>query len=110
MLSLQTLSLGPHVPTMVHLAWAKQVLGEVQEALTLYHEALQLYEAVGDRAGESATRYNMAMMYRHQGQLAEAVEALRRVVALDKQTQHLDRASDMAMLPQLEQEWQERGP
>jgi hypothetical protein len=53
-LSLQTLSLGPHTTTTVHLARAKHVLGEVQEALTLYHDALQLYEAVSDRKGLAA--------------------------------------------------------
>jgi tetratricopeptide (TPR) repeat protein len=189
-LSLQTLSLGPHATTTVHLARAKHVLGEVQEALTLYRDALQLYEAVGDRTGlavtlqnigavydglgqpeqalayyqqvraivdavgnraglattlsnigtvhaklgqpeqamayfqqalpireavgdrrgEHVTRYNMAMIYRGQGQLAEAVEALRQVVALDEQTQYPDLASDRAMLRQVEQEWQARGP
>jgi methylase of polypeptide subunit release factors len=49
--------------------------------LTDYQQARPIQEAVGDRAGESITRYNLAMMYRRQGQLAEAVEALRRVVA-----------------------------
>jgi tetratricopeptide (TPR) repeat protein len=109
-LSLQTLSLGLPAPTTVHLARAKYVLGERQEALTLYREALQLYEAVGDRAGESVIPSNMAMIYRPQGRLAAAVEALRQVVALDEQTQHPDLESDTAMLCQVEQEWQACGP
>ena len=73
-------------------------------------QALPIVEAVGNRAGERVTRYNMVMMYRRQGQLAEAVEALRQVVALDEQTQHPDLASDPAMLRQVEQEWHARGP
>ena len=130
-LSLQTLSLGPHAATMVHLARAQRVLGEGpaglaatltnmgavydslgqwEEALAYYQQALPLTDAVGDRAGERITRYNMAMMYRRQGQLAEAVEALRRVVALDELMQHPDLASDQAMLRAVEQEWQARGP
>ena len=60
---------------------------------------------MGDRAGESVTRYNLAMLYRAQGLLAEAVAALRQVVALDKQVQHPDLESDQAMLRQVEQEW-----
>ena len=32
-LSLQTLTLGPHAGTLVALGWAKEVLGEVTEAL-----------------------------------------------------------------------------
>jgi tetratricopeptide (TPR) repeat protein len=85
-------------------------LGQRAQALEYYQRALPIWEAVGDRAGESVTRYNLAMIYRDQGRLAEAVEALRRVVALDEQTQHPDLASDTAMLRQVEQEWQARGP
>ena len=55
----------------------------------------------------SVTRYNLAMIYRAQGQFAEAVAALRQVVALDEQGQHPDLASDQAMLRQVEQEWHE---
>jgi tetratricopeptide (TPR) repeat protein len=79
-------------------------------SLTDYQQARPIQEAVGDRAGLATTLYNMAMIYRRQGQLAEAVEALRQVVALDEQTQHPDLESDTAMLRQVEQEWQARGP
>jgi tetratricopeptide (TPR) repeat protein len=146
-MSLQTLALGPHAGTLVHLARAKHRLGEVkaalehyrtalhlytevgdraglaailnnlglvydhledrQQALTYYQRALPIRAEVGDRAGESVTRYNLAMIYRGQGLLAEAVAALRQVVALDKQVQHPDLESDQAMLRQVEQEWRE---
>jgi tetratricopeptide (TPR) repeat protein len=72
-LSLQTLSLGPHATTMVHLARAKRVLGEVQEALTLYHEALQLYEAGEDRTGLAVTLNNLGEVYDHLGQREQAL-------------------------------------
>lgn len=49
----------------------------------------------------------MAMIYRAQGEFAEAVEALRKVVALDEQVQHPDLESDQTMLRQVEQEWQQ---
>lgn len=49
----------------------------------------------------------MAMIYRAQGHLAEAVEALRKVVELDEQRQHPDLESDTAILRQIEQEWQQ---
>jgi hypothetical protein len=52
----------------------------------------------------------MAMIYRAQGQLAKAVEALRQVVALDERMQHPDLESDRAVLRQVEQEWQRRLP
>jgi tetratricopeptide (TPR) repeat protein len=85
-------------------------LGQREQALTSYQQALPIWEAVDNRAGERFTRYHMAMIYRGQGQLAEAVEALRRVVALDAQTQHPDLEADRAMLRQVEQEWHARGP
>ena len=80
-------------------------LGERHQALRYFHQALSIRVEVGDRAGERVTRYNMAMIYRVQGQLAEAVAALRQVVALDEQVQHPDLASNQAMLRQVEQEW-----
>ena len=54
---------------------------------------------------ESVTRYNIAMIYRAQGSLAEAVDELRQVVELDKLTQHPDLEADQKMLQQVEQEW-----
>jgi hypothetical protein len=61
-------------------------------------------EEVGGRAGESVTRYNLAMVYRAQGQLAESVAELKRVVELDRLMQHPELESDMAMLAQVEAE------
>jgi tetratricopeptide (TPR) repeat protein len=105
--SLQTLSLGPHATTLVNLGYAKHALGEVTEALTYFQQALPIQQEVGDRSGESVTRYNIAMIYRAQGHLAEAVDALRQVVELDKWTQHPDLEADQAMLQQLEQAWRD---
>jgi tetratricopeptide (TPR) repeat protein len=72
-LSLQTLSLGPHADTTGHLAQAKRVLGEVQEALTLYLDAFQMYEAVGDRAGLATTLTNIGVVYDDLGQREQAL-------------------------------------
>ena len=69
-----------------------------------FGKALPLKEEVGDRAGESVTRYNMAMIYRDQGKLQSAVEELRQVVELDTLVQGPDLESDKAMLAQLEEE------
>src|SRR5215831_802929 len=52
--SLRTLALGPHATTLVHLARAQRILGEVDEALAHYRTALTLYTEVGDRAGQAA--------------------------------------------------------
>ena len=106
-LSLQTLTLGPHAVTLVMLGHAKHALGGVTEVLTYYQQALSILKEVGDRSGESVTRYNIAMIYRAQGLLVEAVDALRHVVELDKLTQHPGLEADQAMLQQLEQEWRD---
>ena len=103
-LCLKTLELEHDASTLNHLAQAKEVLGEVDEARRLYLDAFKMYEEVGDRAGESVTRYNMAMIYRDQGKLQSAVEELRQVVELDTLVQGPDLESDKAMLAQLEEE------
>ncbi|MCA9947709.1 MAG: hypothetical protein KC449_29715, partial [Anaerolineales bacterium] len=54
--------------------------------------------------GESTTRFNMAMLYRDRGELAVAVAHLERVVALDRQVQHPDLESDMALLEKVRAE------
>ena len=54
------------------------------------------------------TRFNIAMIYRSQGKLPEAVEELRKVVQLDEQTHHPDLESDRAALAQVEQELREQ--
>ncbi len=75
-------------------------LGDRQQALAYYHQALPILREVGDRAGEAVTRYNIAMIHRANGDLAAAVTELETVVALDQQTGHPDLATDTAMLNQ----------
>jgi hypothetical protein len=60
--------------------------------------------AVGDRAGEAVTRYNMAMIHRAQGELGRAVAELEQVVELDRQVGHPDLQSDTEMLHRVRQE------
>ena len=45
-------------------------LGQRKKALDYYQQALPISEEVGDRAGESITRYNMAAIYLAEGRLA----------------------------------------
>jgi tetratricopeptide (TPR) repeat protein len=53
---------------------AKQVLGEVDEAMRLYLSARKMCEEVGDRAGLAATFNNIGMVYDSIGQPAKALE------------------------------------
>ena len=93
--------------TLNNIGLVYRTTGEPQQALTYSLQALPIHEEVGDRSGESVTRYNIAMIYRAQGHLGEAVDELRKVVELDKLTQHPDLEADQAMLQQLEQEWRD---
>jgi hypothetical protein len=52
----------------------------------------------------AVTRYNVAMIYRAQGQLGRAVAELEQVVELDRQVGHPDLHSDTAMLHHVRQE------
>jgi tetratricopeptide (TPR) repeat protein len=69
----QTLQLGSAPATLTYLARATRVLGDVQEALRLYREALQMYDGSGDRAGLAATLSNIGTVYDNLGQRAQAL-------------------------------------
>jgi tetratricopeptide (TPR) repeat protein len=90
--------------TLSHIGSVYADTGEPARALEPYQRARSLYEAVGDRAGERTTRYNIAMVYRMQGHLEEAVDELRQVVALDAQVHSPDLAVDRALLAQVQAE------
>ncbi|HNU04946.1 MAG TPA: hypothetical protein PKL67_12425, partial [Anaerolineae bacterium] len=77
-------------------------LGEKQQALDFYNQALPFYRQVGDRWGESITRYNMAVVCADLGDLAGAEAQLLLVVALDEAIGHPDLASDRAALARIQ--------
>jgi tetratricopeptide (TPR) repeat protein len=78
--------------------------GDGETALRHYQQALPLHRQAGDRAGEAATRYNIAMRLRAAGRLGEAVAELEVVVALDRAVQHPDLDADTAMLQRVRAE------
>jgi tetratricopeptide (TPR) repeat protein len=69
----KTLELGQDPDTLVSLAQAKNVLGEVAEAMRLYHDALKMYEDAGDRAGQATTLNNIGGVYHSIGQPDKAL-------------------------------------
>jgi tetratricopeptide (TPR) repeat protein len=79
-------------------------LGDRQQALTYYRQALPIRREVGDRAGEAVTRYNIALIHRADGNIDEAISELELVVDFDRQVGHPDLASDTAMLEEVRQE------
>jgi tetratricopeptide (TPR) repeat protein len=90
--------------TLNNIGGVYDSLGQREVALEYYGRALPIMEEVGDRYGESVTRYNVAMIYRAQGRLAEAVAELKRVVELDRLVQHPDLESHVATLARVEAE------
>lgn len=72
--------------------------------------ALAIWEEVGDRAGESVTRYNLAMVYRQQGRLREAAEEPKQGVGLDASVQNPDLEQHRAMLARVEAERRAQQP
>ena len=57
-------------------------LGEKQEALRYYEQALPLCRAVGDRAGEASTRWNMGALFKNQNRFEDARRHLQQALAL----------------------------
>jgi tetratricopeptide (TPR) repeat protein len=78
----KTLELGPDPDTFAHLARAKEVLGEVAEAMRLYHGALKMYEEVGDRAGQATTLNNIGTVYYGMGQPEQALKYYQQALPL----------------------------
>ena len=73
-LCLKTLELEHDASTLNHLAQAKEVLGEVDEARRLYLDAFKMYEEVGDRAGMAVTLNNIGGVYASTGRPERALE------------------------------------
>ncbi|MCB0256752.1 MAG: tetratricopeptide repeat protein, partial [Anaerolineae bacterium] len=60
--------------TLNNIGGVYDALGEKQEALRYYEQALPLFRQVGDRSGEAKTLNNMAAIYFHQGELERAAD------------------------------------
>ena len=77
-------------------------LGDKQQALAFYNQALPLRIQVGDRWGESVTRFNLAMVYQSLGELDEAEAQMLLVVEIDEASGHPDLESDSAVLADIQ--------
>jgi tetratricopeptide (TPR) repeat protein len=83
--SLQTLALGPHAQTLNDLAYAKQRLGEVQDALEHYTTATALYQEAGDRAGLAATLNNIGTVYNGLGDRQQALHYYQQALTITEE-------------------------
>ena len=80
-LSLQTLALGPHAGTLIHLARSQHVLGEVEEALDTTTGLAPLYRG-GDRADLAATLSNIGTVYEDLGEPHQALHYYHQVLPI----------------------------
>jgi tetratricopeptide (TPR) repeat protein len=67
------------------VAWLLDYLGRSEEALPFLHEALALYEQLGDAQGKAATLSMMAELIARQGEVKQALELWRQSLALYEQ-------------------------
>ena len=65
-----------------NIGFVYNALGERQQALEYYNQALPLNRAVEDRAGEVVTLGNVTSLYRDQGDLADALKQLESAITI----------------------------
>jgi tetratricopeptide (TPR) repeat protein len=87
--------------TLNNIGGVHKGMGDREQALAYYTQALLILREVGDRVDEAVTRYDIAMIHRADGNWDEAVRGLELVVDLDRQVGHPDLEPDPAMLEQV---------
>lgn len=75
---------------------------DLSQALTYYQKALPLILEVGTLSDEGSIRFSMAMVYRAQGRLDEAVTQMKRVVEIDRLLSDHGLERDLNLLTQLQ--------
>jgi tetratricopeptide (TPR) repeat protein/CHAT domain-containing protein len=72
--------------TIIHnlaIIYANQ--GQVEQAISLYEQSLQLEEQIGNVQGKAATLHGLASIYANQGQVEQAIELFKQSLALEEQ-------------------------
>jgi tetratricopeptide (TPR) repeat protein len=78
------------------MAAVYSAVGESEQALSLYQQALPIRREVGDRSGEATTLNNIAEMYYSSGQMQKALELYEEVLPIMREVD--DRAGEAATL------------
>jgi tetratricopeptide (TPR) repeat protein len=91
--------------TLNNLGAAYSKLNQPEQALECLNRTLTIHAELGDSAGESAARCNMAMLCLLQGQPDQAVSNMKRAVELDREINSPDLAGHQALLRRFEAEY-----
>ena len=71
-----------------YIASTSGVLGQKQEALQYYQQALAIYREVGDRGGEGTTLNNLGRVYHALGKKQEALQYYQQALELHKKVEN----------------------
>lgn len=74
---------------------------DLSEALGHYKQSLEIIREVGDKAGEAATCYNLAMEWERRQNIKKAIHYLAKAVDIEEATGHSDFVADKAYLVKL---------
>ncbi len=77
--------MGARVPRSTIWGCVYDALGQKQEALTYYKQALAISQEVGDRGGEGTTLNNLGSVYDALGQKQEALTYYKQALAISQE-------------------------
>ncbi|MGB9872893.1 MAG: CHAT domain-containing protein, partial [Anaerolineae bacterium] len=85
-----------------HAGWLLRVFGDLEGAMRLYRESLEIQEALGDRQGKSATLHEMAGILAVRGDLEGAMRLYRESLEIQEALGDLrGKAATLAMMGQV---------
>jgi tetratricopeptide (TPR) repeat protein len=80
-------------------------MDRLDQALDYYNQALHILEEVGNHREQTNILYYVAIIYRDQGHLREALSVLEMIIKIDSMSHHPDLESSVkTMLAQVEEE------
>ena len=81
--------------TTTNMAVTHAMRNELVEAEPLFNQALKLYQAAGDRAGEGIALHNLGFLAAERGDLTDAEQRMRSALAIFRDTGQRSDAGDV---------------
>jgi tetratricopeptide (TPR) repeat protein len=73
-------------------------LGQVEQAIAYYQQALAIAREIGDRRGEGNHAWNLGLVYEKQGDYAQAAALMQILVDYEREIGHPDAEKDAQYL------------